>query len=50
MTYSDYRLHSFALQHGLNKFLLDDEAVMSSAKCQLMVELLRDLQASLAYL
>lgn len=42
--YSDHRLHDFALRHGLQDYLLDDEAIMSSAKCQLMVELLRDLQ------
>ena len=42
--YSDHRLHDFALHHNLHDFLLDDEAVLSSAKCQLMVELLRDLQ------
>ena len=44
LMYSDHRLHDFALQHNLHDFLLDDEAVLSSAKCQLMVELLRDLQ------
>ena len=42
--YSDHRLHDFALRHGLQDYLLDDEAIMSAAKCQLMVELLRDLQ------
>lgn len=44
LVYSDHRLHEFALRHGLQDYLLDDEAIMSSAKCQLMVELLRDLQ------
>lgn len=44
LMYSDYRLHDFALRHNLPSFLLGEEAVMSSAKCQLMVELLRDLQ------
>lgn len=42
--YSDHRLHDFALRHNLQSFLLGEEAVMTSAKCQLMVELLRDLQ------
>lgn len=46
LTYSDYRLHDFALRHNLHSFLLGEEAVMSSAKCQLMVELLKDLQVN----
>ncbi|KAL3132188.1 hypothetical protein ABBQ32_008788 [Trebouxia sp. C0010 RCD-2024] len=45
LMYSDHRLHDFALRHGLQDYLLDDEAIMSSAKCQLMVDLLRDLQS-----
>ena len=45
--YSDHRLHDFALQHGLSKFVLSDEAVMSSGKCQLLVELLEDLQVNM---
>lgn len=44
LLYSDHRLHDFALHHNLHNFLLGEEAVMSSAKCQLMVGLLRDLQ------
>ena len=44
LLYSDHRLHDFALRHNLHTFILGEEAVMSSAKCQLMVELLRDLQ------
>lgn len=44
LTYSDHRLHDFALRHNLHSFLLGEEAVISSAKCQLMVELLKDLQ------
>ena len=44
LSYSDHRLHDFALQHGLTKFVLSDEAVMASGKCQLLVELLEDLQ------
>ena len=44
LRYSDHRLHDFALRHKLHSFLLGEEAVMSSAKCQLMVELLKDLQ------
>lgn len=47
LTYSDHRLHDFALRHKLHSFLLGEEAVMSSAKCQLMVELLKDLQVYL---
>ena len=44
LMYSDHRLHDFALRHNLQSFLLGEEAVMSSAKCQHMAELLRDLQ------
>lgn len=43
--YSDYRLHDFAVQHGLSKWVLPDEAVLASGKCRLLVELLADLQA-----
>lgn len=50
MTYSDHRLHTFALQNALNKFVLDDDVVMSSGKCQLMAELLRELQVKLTAL
>ncbi len=46
MAYSDHRLHDFALQHGLNKFVLDDDAVLTSSKCLLMSKLLKELQAS----
>ena len=49
MGYSDYKLHDFALQHGLTKFQLPDDAVLASGKCGLLVELLADLQASLDY-
>ncbi|KAL0034958.1 hypothetical protein WJX79_002584 [Trebouxia sp. C0005] len=45
MTYSDHRLHTFALLNGLNSFVLEDAAVMSSGKCQLLAGLLKELQA-----
>lgn len=44
--YSDYKLHSFALQNGLTKFQLAEDAVLGSGKCRLLVELLADLKAS----
>lgn len=50
MTYSDHRLHTFALQNALDKFVLDDDVVMSSGKCQLMAELLKELQVKLTTL
>ena len=43
--YSDYQLHDFAVQHGLSKWALPDDAVLASGKCRLLVELLADLQA-----
>ena len=46
MTYSDHRLHTFALHNGLNNFVLEDAVVMSSGKCQLLAGLLKELQAS----
>lgn len=49
MGYSDYKLHDFALQNGLTKFQLPDDAVLASGKCGLLVELLADLQASTAF-
>ena len=46
MTYSDHRLHTFALHNDLNKFVLEDAVVVSSGKCQLLAGLLKELQAS----